>query len=91
MSIYQDVPSFTKNVPIYTADGLIGGSHSQDGFDDFSETFSSFPACDEGGEMFHALSEVEDVLDACRMRKALKHGFVVERISAEDETILVVI
>jgi len=70
---------------------LLGGSHSQDGLNDFSETFASFLACDKGGEVLHAFGEAKDVLHAGGMPEILEHGFVIGRISAEDETISVVI
>ena len=72
-------------------DGLLGGPQSQDGLDDFGEAFASFLACDKGGEMLHAFGEVKDVFHAGGMREILEHGFVIERIPAEDETLPVLI
>jgi hypothetical protein len=71
--------------------GLLRGSHSQDGLDDFGETFASFLACHISREVLHAVGEVKDVLHAGGMREILEHGFVIKRIPAEDEAISVVV
>lgn len=71
--------------------GLLEGSHAKDGLDDFGEAFASLPGGDISGEMLHAVGEIEDVFDADGMREILEHGFVIERIPAEDEMILVIV
>jgi len=71
--------------------GLLGGSHSQDGLDDFGEAFASLLGRNIGGEVLHAVGEVEDVFHSDGMREILKHRFVVGGITAEDETILVIV
>jgi len=71
--------------------GLLGGAQSQDGLGDFGEAFASLLGRNIGGEVLHAVGEVQDVFHSDGMREILKHRFVVGGITAEDETILVIV